>query len=186
MPPKARGGARGGEDLTMAGRRESFASTPGVRSRMRLQKSRDTRPELAVRRLLHAQGFRYRVHARPIKGLRRQADIVFGPARVAVFIDGCFWHGCPEHGNPTPSVNAWYWPAKIAATKARDANTDEQLRAAGWEVVRAWEHSDAAEVAQEVAALVTARSVGRRQLRELPTVLRDPSRRGLTSFQGGN
>lgn len=135
----------------------SFASTPGVRRRMQQQKSRDTQPELALRRLLHARGLRYRVHAQPLKDLRRRADVVFGRARVAVFIDGCFWHGCPQHGNPRPLANTWYWPAKIAGNQARDTDTDQRLRAAGWEVVRVWEHSDPGEVADRVAALVAAR-----------------------------
>src|SRR5579875_2994608 len=74
---------------------ESWASSPAVRGRMQLQRTRDTAPELAIRRLLHARGLRYRVDVSPLPGLRRRADIVFGPAKVAVFVDGCFWHGCP-------------------------------------------------------------------------------------------
>ncbi|WP_346007511.1 hypothetical protein [Janibacter terrae] len=84
----------------------SFASTPGVRSRMQVQRTRDTAPEMALRSSLHSMGLRYRVDRAPLPGLRRRADIVFGPARVAVFVDGCFWHGCPEHGTkrgPTPT-----------------------------------------------------------------------------------
>jgi len=135
----------------------SWASTPGVRSRMRQQRSRDTRPELAVRRELHRFGLRYRIHTAPLAELRRQADIVFGPARVAVFIDGCFWHGCPEHGNPRPTANTWYWPAKIAGNRARDADTDRRLQEAGWEVVRAWEHEDPHEVSKRIRQRVAAR-----------------------------
>ena len=86
-----------------------------------MQRTRDTAPELAVRRLLHAMGLRYRVDRQPLPGLRRRADLVFGPARVAVYIDGCFWHGCPEHGNPRPRANSGYWPAKIQRNQARDA-----------------------------------------------------------------
>jgi len=124
---------------------------------MSAQRSRDTSPELAVRTRLHRMGLRYRVHAAPLPSLRRRADIVFGPARVAVFVDGCFWHGCPEHGRRRHDVNGWYWPDKIARNRARDADTDEQLRAAGWAVVRAWEHEEADAVAARVAALVRAR-----------------------------
>lgn len=109
----------------------SFASSPGVRSRMQKQRTRDTVPELAVRRFLHARGLRYRVDRAPLAGLRRRADIMFGPARVAVFIDGCFWHGCPKHGNSRPSVNGWYWATKIQGNRDRDADTDARL-AAGW------------------------------------------------------
>src|SRR3954469_24349398 len=74
----------------------SFASSPEVRARMQRQPSRDTQPELALRRLLHASGLRYRIHVRPLPSLRRTADVVFRSARVAVFVDGCFWHGCPQ------------------------------------------------------------------------------------------
>lgn len=132
----------------------SYASSPGVRSRMQLQKTRDTKPELAVRRLLHAMGLRYRVNRAPLVGLRRRADIVFGPTRVAVFIDGCFWHGCPQHGNPRPAANSWYWPEKIAGNKARDEDTDRTLTAHGWVVIRAWEHEVPGEVAARVAEVV--------------------------------
>jgi DNA mismatch endonuclease (patch repair protein) len=124
---------------------------------MQQQRTRDTAPELAVRRLLHAMGLRYRVDARPLPGLRRRADLVFGLARVAVFIDGCFWHGCPEHGNPSPASNGWYWPAKIAGNRERDQDTDRRLAAAGWAVIRAWAHEPAAEVAARIADLVAAR-----------------------------
>lgn len=83
----------------------SYASTPGVRSRMQLQRTRDTSPEMAVRRILHSMGLRYRVDRAPLPGLRRRADIVFGPVKIAVFVDGCFWHGCPEHGSEAPWVS---------------------------------------------------------------------------------
>lgn len=112
---------------------------------------------MAIRRLLHPMGLRYRIDATPISGLRRRADIVFRPARVAVYVDGCFWHGCPEHGNRPPKTNQWYWPDKIARNRARDADTDERLREAGWQVVRVWEHDDPAEVARRVATAVRAR-----------------------------
>ena len=135
--------------------RASWASSPGVRSRMQLQKSRDTKPELELRRLLHAKGLRYRVHRLlPLPGVRRRADIVFGPSKVAVFVDGCFWHGCPEHGNPSIRSNTWYWPEKIARNKARDADTDFRLREAGWSVFRYWEHDDPGPAADAIARAV--------------------------------
>lgn len=143
--------------MTTRRARESWASTPGVRSRMRLQRSRDTRPELAIRRHLHRIGLRYRVHTAPLAGLRRRADIVFGPARVAVFVDGCFWHGCPAHGNHRVAANTWYWPDKIAGNRDRDADTDRRLREAGWEVVRVWEHDDPQAITQQILELVTSR-----------------------------
>ena len=154
---------RGGRPATAARARRpdtaaaSYASSAGVRSRMQLQRTRDTAPELAVRRLVHAMGLRYRVDRPPLPGLRRRADIMFGPARVAVFIDGCFWHGCPEHGNPRPSANGWYWPEKIRSNQARDADTDDRLRAAGWLVIRAWEHEPPGQVAGRIAASIAPR-----------------------------
>lgn len=134
----------------------SFASSPGVRSRMQTQRTRDTAPELAVRRLLHAAGLRYRVDRPPLPGLRRRADLVFGPARVAVYVDGCFWHGCPEHGT-RPASNADWWQRKLAANRTRDHDTDARLASAGWQVVRVWEHEDATEVAGRIAEIVSGR-----------------------------
>jgi DNA mismatch endonuclease (patch repair protein) len=108
-------------------------------ARMSAQRSLDTTPELELRRALHAAGLRYFVHRRPLPGLRRTADIVFPRAKVAVFVDGCFWHGCPKHGN-VPRTNLWYWPEKISKNRARDADTDVRLLEAGWTPVRVWEH----------------------------------------------
>jgi len=121
--------------------RQPFASTAAMRRRMQQQRNRDTGAELALRRALYAAGLRYRVHRQPLQGLRRTADIVFVAAKVAVFVDGCFWHGCPEHGRRQHQVNAWYWPAKIERNRQRDRDTDERLRAAGWRVIRLWEHT---------------------------------------------
>jgi DNA mismatch endonuclease (patch repair protein) len=146
-----------------ASERLSYASTPAVRARMQAQRTRDTEPELAVRRILHAKGFRYRVDRAPLRGMRRRADIVFGPAMVAVYIDGCFWHGCPTHGNGQTKANSDYWSAKLARNRARDADTDAKLVAAGWEVIRAWEHEDPTKVALFVAEHVTARAQAKRR-----------------------
>lgn len=123
---------------------------------MSRQKSRDTRIEVALRRALHAAGLRYRVHRRPVKGVRREADIVFGPARVAVFVDGCFWHGCPEHAT-WPRRNADFWRVKIEGNRARDQNTDLRLAEAGWLSVRVWEHETVADAAARVIAVVSSR-----------------------------
>lgn len=127
----------------------SFATDPSRSARMSSQRSRDTGPELLLRRELHARGFRYFVHRRPIRTLRRTADIVFPGAKLAVFVDGCFWHGCPTHGN-IPRTNEWYWPEKIKRNRKRDSETDYALREAGWEVVRVWEHTPVDEAAQAV------------------------------------
>ncbi|MFJ3280268.1 very short patch repair endonuclease [Streptomyces halstedii] len=106
---------------------------------MQAIRSRDTAPELSVRKLLHALGLRYRVAAKPLPELRRTADIVFRPAKLAVFIDGCYWHGCPEHYVP-PKTNSGYWSDKVSRNVTRDRDTDSRLRDAGWTVLRFWEH----------------------------------------------
>jgi DNA mismatch endonuclease, patch repair protein len=120
---------------------------------MQRQRRRDTAPEVTIRSLLHRSGFRFRVDY-PLPGLRRRADIAFPRTRLAVMVDGCFWHGCPEHGT-WPKENAAWWREKIEGNIARDRDTDTKLDAAGWIVVRAWEHEDPAEVARRVAALLT-------------------------------
>lgn len=142
------------ECMTALSTTDSWASSPGRRRNMQANRSRDTKPELEVRRALHRLGLRYRVAIQPEAGLRRRADIVFTRARVAVFIDGCFWHGCPEHGRSSFNHNADYWPAKIAANVARDADTTKQLRQAGWLVLRFWEHADAAQVVETIRRAV--------------------------------
>ena len=139
-------------DATAAG---STASSPGVRRRMQAQRTRDTAPELAVRRLLHARGLRYRVDRSPLPGLRRRADVVFGPARLAVYVDGCFWHCCPLHGNQ-PRANSAYWEPKLRRNCERDAETDRALSQAGWAVLRAWEHEDPEAVACRVEQALQA------------------------------
>ena len=101
-------------------------------------------------------GLRYRVHVRPLPDLRREADISFQTAQVAVFVDGCFWHSCPEHGSSPASHGTW-WAAKLAANVRRDRDTDERLRAAGWLPVRIWEHEPPADAADRVAAAVASR-----------------------------
>lgn len=116
---------------------------------MQDQSARDTKPELALRRLLHASGLRYRVDRAPLRGLRRRADLVFGPARVAVFVDGCFWHGCPQHGT-RPRSNEQWWGDKLERNRLRDADTDTRLKAAGWRVLRIWEHEDPVAAASRV------------------------------------
>lgn len=137
----------------------SWASSAANRTSMRGNRSRDTKPELAIRRLVHAAGLRYRVDRSPLKGVRRRADIVFGPARVAVFIDGCFWHGCPDHF-VLPKTNVDYWHGKIGGNMERDRATDELLTAAGWSVLRFWEHESPEGCAQRIEGEVAARRPG--------------------------
>lgn len=113
-------------------------SSAAVSERMRRQRRRDTSPELALRKALHRQGFRYRVDA-PLPGMpRRRADMLFPGLRVAVFVDGCFWHGCPRHATH-PTANHDWWQRKLAGNRDRDRDTDRRLRDAGWTVVRIWE-----------------------------------------------
>lgn len=123
---------------------------------MQQQRMRDTAPELALRRVLHSWGLRYRVDRAPLPGLRRRADLVFGPARVAVFVDGCFWHSCPEHGS-LPRSNTDWWAAKLARNRARDFDTDARLVAAGWQPLRVWEHEAPQSAAERVRAVVQRR-----------------------------
>ncbi|MZE67391.1 very short patch repair endonuclease [Streptomyces sp. SID5789] len=123
---------------------------------MSRQGSRDTAPEIAVRRLLHASGLRYRVNA-PVPGMaRRTIDIVFPRSKVAIFLDGCFWHGCPQHATQ-PKANAEWWRTKLDKNMSRDRETTEHLAAAGWTVLRFWEHEKPEEVATQVRAAVVRR-----------------------------
>lgn len=136
----------------------SWASSDGTRRAMVANRGRDTTPELAVRRLLHAAGLRYRVDYAPLGG-RRRADIVFTRRRIAVFIDGCFWHGCPEHAT-APKTNAGYWGPKLERNIVRDRETDASLLDAGWLVLRFWEHEPATAVADEILRVVGISSSG--------------------------
>lgn len=114
-------------------------------------RGRDSTPELAVRRVLHARGHRYRVNYRPLDDRRRTVDIAFTRLKLAVMIDGCFWHGCPDHYRPA-STRAAFWAAKIAGNRARDVDTDRRLKEAGWTVVRFWEHDDPESVVEALEA----------------------------------
>jgi DNA mismatch endonuclease (patch repair protein) len=129
------------------------ASSSEVRYRMQVTRRRDTPGELALRRALTALGLRYRVDA-TLPGLRRRADVLFPRARIAVFVDGCFWHGCPEHGT-WPRANATWWKRKIESNQARDRDTDAQLSMKGWRVFRFWAHEDATVAAVRIARALT-------------------------------
>jgi DNA mismatch endonuclease (patch repair protein) len=131
----------------------SWASSVGTRRSMQGNRSRDTVPELAVRRLIHRAGLRYSIDSMPVAKIRRRADIVFTVRKIAVFIDGCFWHGCPEHF-VAPKSHVEYWDAKINRNCARDRATDESLKAAGWHVLRYWSHEDPTSVAADIIQCV--------------------------------
>lgn len=121
---------------------------------MEANRRTDTGPERLLRSALHARGLRYRKdRLLKLTGRRVRPDVVFGPAGVAVFVDGCFWHRCPEHST-SPSANAAYWRAKLERNVARDRADNDALEAAGWTVVRIWEHEDPVEAAERVEAAV--------------------------------
>lgn len=125
-------------------------SDAAVSKRMSRNPRRDTGPERAVRRALHAAGLRFRVdHPLQIDDIRVRPDIVFSRWRVAVFIDGCFWHGCPDHGN-MPRRNHAYWVPKLKRNVERDRRIDNALCNAGWQVLRAWEHEPIDDIVQRV------------------------------------
>jgi DNA mismatch endonuclease, patch repair protein len=103
-----------------------------ARRRMQLQAERNTQPEIALRRALHALGLRFRLERQVVPGTRRRVDITFGPSKVAVMVDGCFWHGCPDHGTLPAVTNREFWDQKIARNRARDRDTNARLSADGW------------------------------------------------------
>lgn len=131
-------------------------SSPEALGRMRGQRRRDTEPEIRLRRELHRLGLRFRVDQRVLPSERRRPDIVFGPAKVAVFVDGCFWHVCPRHGT-SPRANAAWWEEKLAGNVARDRETDRLMEQAGWLSIRVWEHEDACAAAYDVVQVVRER-----------------------------
>jgi DNA mismatch endonuclease (patch repair protein) len=146
------------KNLTVSAPAGSWASSTAVANVMRGNKSRDTKPEKAVRTAVHALGLRYRICRPPVAGLRRTADMVFAGPKVAVFVDGCFWHGCPEHHRPA-TRNSDFWTEKISSTRQRDRDTDAALAAAGWTVVRVWEHEPSADAARRIESAVLSAGV---------------------------
>jgi DNA mismatch endonuclease Vsr len=132
---------------------ESWASSPQVRVTMRGNRSKNTGPEMALRSLLHRRGLRYRVDAPPLPGIRRRADVLFPRQRLAIFVDGCFWHGCPEHYRPS-TKNVPFWEEKLTANRSRDEQTNATLAASGWTVIRVWEHQDMSDAADQIELAV--------------------------------
>lgn len=117
---------------------------------MRSNRPRDTQTEVVFRRALHAAGLRFRKHGRPVEGLRCEPDVLFPGIRLAVFIDGCFWHACLEHRGVRPKTHGDWWSAKLDLTVARDRRNDAELEAAGWNVLRIWEHESTANAVDRV------------------------------------
>lgn len=136
--------------------RQMEPPTAAVRRRMQRTKQRDTEVEMAIRRAVYRRGLRYRVDQRPTRSVRSRADLVFAGPRVAVYIDGCFWHSCPLHGT-RPKKNMSYWSAKLQANRDRDQRVDDTLRGEGWLVLRIWEHEDPEEAAQKIEGAVRSR-----------------------------
>jgi DNA mismatch endonuclease (patch repair protein) len=120
---------------------------------MQRVRQKDTSAETTLRRELHALGLRYRIQVPILTKPRRVADVVFSGPRVAVFVDGCFWHGCPQHAT-WPKQNAEFWRAKIEANVARDDDTNARLRAEGWRVVRVWAHEEPKMAAGRIAKII--------------------------------
>ena len=130
-------------------------SSERVSRQMAALGQRDTAPEIAVRSELHRRGLRFRVHCQPEPRMRTKADVVFRSKRVCVYIDGCFWHGCPEHGT-VPVSNREFWETKIKRNRERDQEVSRQLRECGWTVVRIWEHEDPISAAERIELLVAS------------------------------
>src|SRR5580658_4658242 len=132
-------------------------SSAGRSANMKANRRVDTKPELALRRALHGRGYRYRKDYRLdlADGVRVRPDIVFTARRVAVFVDGCFWHCCPDHGSK-PAPNTWYWEPKLRRNVERDRTADAALGQAGWIVVRLWEHESLDAAVDAVVAVLSA------------------------------
>lgn len=141
--------------------RDPWNDVPATRRAiMQANRRKDTGPERALRSALHRRGLRYRIDL-PIrigKGRALRPDVVFPRARVAVYVDGCFWHGCPEHGT-TPATRNDYWAPKIEENRRRDTRQTKSLEEGGWTVIRIWEHEDPEVAAQAIAELIHARAI---------------------------
>jgi DNA mismatch endonuclease (patch repair protein) len=153
---------------------------------MRAIRRTDTKPEIALRRALHRQGYRFRKDYRLdlAEGKRVRPDVAFTARRVAVFVDGCFWHACPEHGSK-PANNEWYWEPKLRRNVERDRAADAALSAAGWDVVRIWEHEPLeAAVTAVLAALARSQAPGAAPRRGRPAVPDQPASAGRPAAAG--
>jgi DNA mismatch endonuclease (patch repair protein) len=135
----------------MAAKRIAASSEAALR-RMESQARRDTAPEIALRHHLHALGLRYRID-RKIEGVSSRPDLVFVRARVAIYVDGCFWHRCPLHGTVPASNRAW-WRRKLEENVDRDRRVSSGLKKLGWRVIRVWEHEDPGRAARRIAEII--------------------------------
>ena len=132
------------------------ASDECTRRRMTSTRRQDTSAEIAVSAALDKLGLTYETNLRPLDSLRAKADMVFTAARVAVFVDGCFWHGCPYH-RTIPRANGDWWRQKIERTRLRDSETTRRLSDAGWLAIRVWEHDDPVRAAAKIRRTVQLR-----------------------------
>ncbi len=133
-------------------------SSEAARQRMRATRQHGTKPEVALRGALNQLGIVYHVDQSPVSGLKSRPDLIFEDTRIAVYVDGCFWHSCPIHGT-LPKSNRQWWQAKLEANRQRDAKANDVLASAGWYVVRVWEHADPITVAKELADLIAQRQI---------------------------
>jgi len=156
---RSKSGAARGED---AARRRPTPLNARVSAQMQRMPRTSTGPEVALRRELHRLGLRFRVSGIRLPG---RPDIVFTRARIAVFVDGCFWHRCPEHGT-LPRNNAGWWLAKLDRNVARDGEKDDALSGLGWLAVHVWEHEDPSEAAAQIIDFWSSRA--HRRAGELP------------------
>lgn len=152
------------------GRKSAARVDPNVSRRMAATRGRDNPAERAVRSALHKSGFRFRVHRKLLKGLHRTADITLVSLRVAIFVDGCFWHGCPMHAT-WPRRNARMWREKIETNRRRDRDTDQKLKSSGWSVIRVWEHERPEVAVRRMARVLKSRREALRsaKLRKKPS-----------------
>jgi DNA mismatch endonuclease (patch repair protein) len=131
--------------------RVSWAANERVRNSMRSNRGHDTKPEVDLRSALHRAGVRFFKHRRPLQGLRCEADVLFPRRRLAVFVDGCFWHGCPLHAT-WPATHREFWEVKLSRNRTRDDFNSRTLTRAGWVVLRLWEHQPLSEMYEAVLA----------------------------------
>lgn len=141
--------------------RRPIPSSPDVSRRMANVRQKGTGAEVALRREMYRLGLRYRINYEVLKTPRRLADVAFPGRKIAVFVDGCFWHGCPEHAT-WPKHNAEFWRQKIEANQRRDADTNDRLRSLGWTVLRFWAHEPPTDAARAVAHMVALVDSGHR------------------------
>jgi DNA mismatch endonuclease, patch repair protein len=151
-------------------------SSAGRSANMRANRRTDTKPELALRRALHRLGYRYRKDYRlDLDGGRRvRPDIAFTARKVAIFVDGCFWHACPQHGSK-PRANEWYWGPKLLANVERDRVNDAALTTAGWTVIRLWEHLSLEEAVTTVETALAAETPKTPKTPKIPKIPKTPN-----------